>query len=124
MARTPDRLQAQAIPQPGQPSQGERGTGQSSAPWPWRFWYVPLLRAGLTGADWSDRNRAADPHAYYVAAADPLTEHLLGVWRVEGGQVLRLQDDRCLGLAAGPSQSLAESAELFSPHHPKASSGR
>ena len=71
---------------------------------------------GIVGTVWTARRSEADSHAYYVAAADPVTERLLGIWQVEGGQVLRLQDDHCLGIPAGPPARLAEAAVLFSPH--------
>jgi hypothetical protein len=70
----------------------------------------------FVGADWTARRSEADSHAYYVAAADPITQHLLGIWQVEGGQVLRLQDDHCPGLPTGTPDRLAEAAVLFSPH--------
>jgi len=74
-------------------------------------------QAGFAAADWSARRSSADDHAYYVAAAEPTTDELLGIWQVEGGQVTRLQDNRCPGIAAGTPARLAEAAVLFSPHH-------
>jgi hypothetical protein len=73
-------------------------------------------QAALAGATWSARRSEADSHAYYVAAADPTTQHLFGIWQVEGGAVTRLQDDHCPGIPAGPPARLAEAAVLFSPH--------
>lgn len=70
----------------------------------------------LAGARWIARRSEADSHAYYVAAADPVSEHLLGIWQVEGGQVLRLQDNACPAIPAGPAARLAEAAVLFSPN--------
>lgn len=74
----------------------------------------------FAGATWTARRSEANRHAYYVAAADPATEHLLGIWQVEGGQVWRLQDSACPALPAGPPARLAEAAVLFSPHRPGA----
>jgi hypothetical protein len=79
---------------------------------------------GLFRADWTARRSEADSHAYYVAAADPMTQHLLGIWQVEGGQVLRLQDDHCPGLPGGTADRLAEAAVLFSPHRVGTASGQ
>jgi hypothetical protein len=73
-------------------------------------------QAALSGATWSARRSEADSHAYYVAAADPTTQRLLGIWQVEGGAVMRLQDNHCPGIPAGPPARLAEAAVLFSPH--------
>jgi hypothetical protein len=78
----------------------------------------------LAGAQWAAQRSRADPHAYYVAAADPVTHRLLGIWQVEGGQVRRLQDDHCPGLPAGPPERLAEAAVLFSPRGSGAFIGR
>ncbi|HEV7214126.1 MAG TPA: hypothetical protein VGP33_03300 [Chloroflexota bacterium] len=82
---------------------------------------LPAQRAvqaqpALAGARWSARRSAADSHAYYVAAADPVSERLLGIWQVEGGQVLRLQDPSCPAIPTGPPARLAEAAVLFSAH--------
>jgi hypothetical protein len=74
------------------------------------------VQAALAGATWSARRSEADSHAYYVAAADPTTARLLGIWQVEGGAVMRLQDDHCPDIPAGPPARLAEAAVLFSPH--------
>jgi hypothetical protein len=76
------------------------------------------------GATWTAYRSEADSHAYFVAAADPTTEHLLGIWQVEGGQVTRLQDNRCAGLPAGTPVRLAEAAVLLSPHRLGAATGR
>lgn len=78
---------------------------------------------GLAGATWVARRSAADSHAYYVAAANPLTQHLLGIWQVEGGQVQRLQDAHCPGIPLGPAARLAEAATLLSPHRLGADAG-
>ena len=71
-------------------------------------------QAPYVGAEWSARRSAANPRAYYVAASDQTTGRLIGIWQVEGGQVLRLQDDRCTGLPAASAANLAEAAILFS----------
>jgi hypothetical protein len=82
------------------------------------------VQPGLVGALWTARRSEADGHAYYVAAANAATERLLGLWQVEGGQVLRLQDDRCPGVPVGPPTRLAEAAVLFSPHHAGVGTGQ
>jgi len=74
-------------------------------------------QAGYSDAHWSAQRSSVDDHAYYVAAADPTSDELRGIWQVEGGQVTRLQDDRCRGIAEGTPARLAEAAVLFSPHH-------
>jgi hypothetical protein len=73
-------------------------------------------QSSYRSASWSARRSEADSHAYFVAAADPMTDHLLGIWQVEGGEVVRLQDEHCPGIPAGTPVRLAEAAVLFSPH--------
>lgn len=74
-------------------------------------------QTGYASARWSALRSAVDDHAYYVAAADPTTDELRGIWQLEGGQVTRLQDNRCPGITVGTPARLAEAAVLFSPHH-------
>ena len=69
----------------------------------------------LQRASWEMRVSAADPHRYFVAAADPTTQHLLDIWVVEGGQVATVAGSLCPGLPRAPTTEVTEAAVLFTP---------